>query len=339
MLTIDASKGEGGGQIVRSALTLSLVTGKPFALENIRAGKRVPGLGRQHVVAVQAAVEMSGGEAEGAQVGSLRLRFAPRKLVGGTHRWNVNPGGSAVLIAQMLVPALCRASEPSEIVVEGGTHFPASPAYEHFADSYLPVLKKLGADLRVELWRHGFPGEAGGALRVWIAPRPFARADFLQRGRVVARRALAKVAKISRGIAEREVGVLERRLRWGKSAFVVEEVDALGPGNIIVVTLRHTESTLVMTQLGNRDEPAEVFAGALADRMELFLATDAPIDPYLADQILVPMAMAGGGSFRTVEPTAHTRTQIDVLGAFLPEVEVRAEPDAGGAWLVSLAPR
>jgi len=339
VLTIDASKGEGGGQIVRSALTLSLVTGKPFVLENIRAGKRVPGLGRQHVVAVQAAVEMSAGEAEGAQVGSQVIRFTPRKISGGTHRWNVNPGGSAVLIAQMLVPALCRASEPSEIVVEGGTHFPASPAYEHFADSYLPLLKKLGADVRTELWRHGFPGEAGGALRFWVSPRPFARADFLQRGRVVARRALAKVAKISRGIAEREVAVLERRLRWGKPAFAVEEVDALGAGNTIVVTMRQTEVNLVMTQLGNRDEPAEVFANALADRMELFLATDAPIDPYLADQILVPMALAGGGRFRTVEPTAHTRTQIDVLAAFLPELEVRAELDAGGAWLVSLSAR
>lgn len=339
MLTIDASKGEGGGQIVRSALTLSLVTGKPFVLEKIRAGKRVPGLGRQHVVAVQAAVEMSGGEAEGAQVGSQVLRFTPRKVSGGTHRWNVNPGGSAVLIAQMLVPALCRASEPSEIVVEGGTHFPASPAYDHFVDSYLPLMKKLGADVRAELWRHGFPGEAGGALRVWVSPRPFARADFLQRGRIVARRALARVAKMSRAIAEREVAVLERRLRWGKPAFAVEEVDALGPGNILVVTMRHTEVSLVMTELGNRDEPAEVFANALADRMELFLATDAPVDPYLADQILVPMAMAGGGRFRTVEPTAHTRTQIDVLQAFLPELEVRAEPDAGGAWLVSLSAR
>src|SRR5262249_36149877 len=170
-------------------------------------------------------------------------------------------------------------------------------------------------------------------------PWPSPRAASLHRGRAVARRALAKVAKMSRAIAEREVAVLERRLRWGKPAFAVDEVDALGLGNVIVVTMRHTEVTLVMTELGNRDEPAEVFANGLADRMELFLATDAPIDPYLADQILVPMALAGGGRFRTVEPTAHTRTQIYVLAAFLPELEVRAEPDAGGAWLVSLSPR
>lgn len=339
MLTIDASKGEGGGQVVRSALALSLATGRAFVLENIRAGKRTPGLGRQHVVAVQAAAQVSGGEHEGAQSGSLRLRFAPRRVQGGTYRFNVASAGSAVLIAQTVIPALLRAGESSEVVVEGGTHNALSPPYEFFDGSYLGFLRKLGADVKSEIWRYGFMPDAGGAFRTLITPRPLSRHELVTRGRLLARRGAAKFAKISRGIADREVAVLEKRFRWGASAYGVDEVEAGGGGNVVVVTLRYTHVTIVMTQLGDRELPAETFTSALADRIDQFLPSDVPVDAFLADQILVPLALAGGGSFRTVEPTAHTMTQIDVLHAFLPEIEVKTQPDGRGAWIVSLAPR
>lgn len=336
MLTIDASQGEGGGQIVRTALALSLATGTPFVLDKIRAGKKTPGLLRQHVVAVQAAVAVSAGESEGAQPGSLRLTFRPRRRGGGTHKFDATASGSAVLVAQTLVPALLGASEPAEIVVHGGTHIPASPCYEFFEGSYLGLLRKMGADVRCELWRHGFAPDGGGALRVWVSPRPLRRLDVATRGRVLARRAVAKVARLSSGIAEREIAVLTNRLGWGKVGLTVEEVEAVGSGNIVVATLKFAEVTLVMAELGNREVAAEYTARNLADRMDRFLPTDVPVDEHLADQLILPMALAGGGSFRTVEPSAHTRTQIGVLAAFLPELPVAVEPDGRGAWLVKI---
>jgi RNA 3'-terminal phosphate cyclase (ATP) len=336
VLTIDASKGEGGGQVVRSALALSLATGIPFALERIRAGRRNAGLGPQHVVAVQAACAASEGTSDGATEGSPRFTFKPRRLAGGQLTFDVGGKGSAVLVTQTLLPALLRAPGPSEIVVHGGTHMPAAPAFDHFAEAYLGVLRKLGADVKTELWRHGFPPEGAGAMRTWVSPRPLGRLELLERGRVLARRATAKVAKMSRGIAEREITVLENRLRWGKSAYVVDEVEALSKGNVVVVTLRHTDVTVVDYELGNREDPAEVYANALADRLDVFLATDIPVDSHLADQIVLPLALAGGGRFRTVEATPHLLTQLDVVRSFLPDLRLSAEPDGSGATLVTI---
>jgi RNA 3'-terminal phosphate cyclase (ATP) len=337
VLTIDASRGEGSGQIVRTALALSLATRTPFVLERIRAGRMSSGLGPQHVAALEAAAVVGDATVEGAEAGSQRIGFSPRRLVPGTYRFKVGPAGSAVLVTQMLVPALLQAREPSELVVEGGTHYPLSPSYEYYAESYLGVLKRLGADVRTELWKHGFSPEGGGALRTWITPRPLRPLHLLERGRLLARRGVAKLANLPRGIAEREVGVIERRLRWGKTALAVEEVDADCKGNVVAVILRHGEVTIVDDQLGNTEDRAEVFANALCDRLEVFLATGVPVDERLADQIVLPLALAGGGSFRTLEPSAHLMTQLDVLRQFLPDLKVTVEPDGRGHTTVNIA--
>jgi RNA 3'-terminal phosphate cyclase (ATP) len=194
----------------------------------------------------------------------------------------------------------------------------------------------MGAEVRCELWRHGFAPDGGGALRVWVSPRPLARYDILGRGRLLARRAVAKVAGVPRGIAEREIAVLTNRLGWGKVGLAADEVEALGPGNVIVVTLKFSDVTLVASELGNREIAAEIIARSLADRLDLFLPTDIPVDEHLADQIILPMALAGGGSFRTVELSAHARTQLGVLAAFLPELRIDVGPDGKGAWLVRI---
>jgi RNA 3'-terminal phosphate cyclase (ATP) len=336
VLTIDAAKGEGGGQIVRSALALSLVTRKPFVLEKIRAGKSKPGLLPQHVAAVQAAMTIGNGTAEHADVGSTRMRFTPHGFVGGSHRLSVGPTGSAVLLAQMLIPALLVGSEPSEIVFEGGTHIALSPIYEFFADSYLSALRKMGGKVRSELWRAGFPDPTGGAFRVWVTPSLLNRPKILDRGRTIARRACGKVSKLPLALAENELLALERRLRWGKSAYEAEAVKAQSQGNALFVILKYENITHIVSEVMFSEIFADNMARSVADQLDLYLTTSAPVGEYLADQLIVPMAVAGGGSFRTVELTAHTRTQLDVVGAFFPELEVGVTDNGDRTFTISL---
>ncbi len=335
MLTIDASKGEGGGHIVRTALALSLVTGKPFALEKIRALRTTPGLQRPHLAALQAAAAVSKARVEGAALESQRILFAPATVAPGKYRFAVGAGSTA-LLAETLLPALLLAGGPSELVIDGATVGPLAPTWDFFAESYLAVLRKLGAKVKPELWRHGFAPEGGGALRVTVTPAPLKPVDLIERGRVLARRAVARIAKMSRGLAEREIGVLEGRLGWGKPAYAIEDVEASGAGNVVVVTMRHEHVTHVDTEIHDPERMAEITARALANRLDLHLATAAPVGPHLADQILVPLAAAGGGSFRTVEPTRHTHATIDVIAQFLPDLRVEARDHGDRTWTVSL---
>jgi RNA 3'-terminal phosphate cyclase (ATP) len=334
VLTIDGSKGEGGGHVVRTALALSLATGKPFVLEKIRGLRTSPGLQRAHLAALDAAEKVGRARVEGASLESTRIAFTPGAVLPGQYRFSV--GGSAVLLAQTILPALIRAGGPSELVVEGGTLYPTSPAYDLFAESYLSILRKLGAKVRIELWRHGFSPEAGGAFRVFISPSPLAPITIAERGRLLARRAVARMAQLPTRLGDRQVAVLEARLRWGKPAYTVEEVESKSAGNVVLVTMRHENATHVDSQLHDPEQAVEVAAHMLANRLDLFLSTAAPIGPWLADQILVPFALAGGGSFVTIEPTRHTWTTIDVVHAFLPELRIDARDNGDRTWTVSV---
>jgi RNA 3'-terminal phosphate cyclase (ATP) len=213
---------------------------------------------------------------------------------------------------------------------------PQAPVWDFFDGAYLGVWRRLGAKVRAEVWRHGFPPEAGGALRVFVKPGTLAPAAIVERGKVLARRALVRLSKVPARIGERALAVLEGRLRWGKPAFGLDEVEAESIGNLVVVTIKHEHVTHVDAQLHDPEQPAEVTAHALANRVDLYLAGTAPVSQHLADQILVPMAVAGGGSFRTFELTRHAHTTIDVVQAFLPELKIEARDLGDRTCMVSL---
>src|SRR5262245_2007058 len=155
-ITIDGSAGEGGGQILRTALALSLVTARPFRIERIRAGRPKPGLLRQHLTAVQAAAKVGAARISGAEVGSLELTFEPTGLRGGAYDFAVGTAGSATLVLQTLLPALLRAREPSQLTIEGGTHNPYAPPFDFLARTFLPVLRRMGAAIEARLEAPGF---------------------------------------------------------------------------------------------------------------------------------------------------------------------------------------
>jgi RNA 3'-terminal phosphate cyclase (ATP) len=318
MLDIDGSIGEGGGQILRSALTLSLLTGKPFRIRSIRARRRRPGLLRQHLTALEAATEVGAARVAGATLGAGEVTFEPHAVRGGDYRFDVGTAGSTTLVLQTVLPALIVADRASALVLEGGTHNPFAPPFDFLDRALLPLLRRMGARVAASLERPGFYPAGGGRMRVEVEPvARLARLELLERGAILERRAVARVAHLPRHIAERELAVLRESLSWPSGCLGLEEVaGAAGPGNVLTAEIVSENVTEMFTGFGQRGVSAEQVAAGVAREVRAYLAAEAPVGPHLADQLLVPLALAGGGSFRTVAPTRHTETNVEVVRAF-----------------------
>lgn len=326
MLVIDGSFGEGGGQILRSALALSLVTGRPFRLEKIRAGRKRSGLLRQHLTAVQAAAAVGQAEVRDDREGSSELTFAPSAIVPGDYQFSIGTAGSATLVLQTLLPALLSASGPSSVTVEGGTHNPLAPPFEHFALALLPLVRRMGKKATAKLVRAGFVPAGGGLIHVEVDPAGEWRQLRLPACADPPRlSATVVLAKLPQHIAERELNIVAERLGILPEEQHVENVSSYGPGNAIYVTATRAGVTDVFTAFGQRGVPAEVVARHAADQVEHYWNSQATVGPQLADQLLLPMALAGGGSMATTEPTLHATTNIEVLRMFV-DLDVRIEP-------------
>lgn len=338
MITIDGSQGEGGGQILRSALALSLVTGKPFRIENIRARRKKPGLMRQHLTAVNAAVEVGEATVSGNIIGSRELTFAPAGLNSGQFHFAVGTAGSCTLVLQTVLPALIVAGGSSEIVLEGGTHNPAAPPFDFLAGSFLPLLNRMGPTVQASLERPGFYPAGGGRMRVKVTPSgKLAPLHLLQRGGIVNCTGRAIIARLPHSIADREIVVVKDKLAWGDNILkVVETPDSSGPGNVLVLTVASEHVTEVFTGFGELGVSAEKVAGRAVKEVQEYLSSGVPVGRHLADQLLLPLALAGGGSFLTLSPTAHTTTNIEVLRYFL-DLDVKVEQQDEQEWVVSIA--
>ena len=337
MITIDGSMGEGGGQVLRTSLALSLVTGKPFRIEKIRAGREKPGLLRQHLTAVHAAAAVSGAQVEGAALGSREITFRPGSVRPGNHHFAVGTAGSATLVLQAVLPALLSAPGPSTLVLEGGTHNPFAPPFDFLEKAFLPLLRRMGARVEAALERPGFYPAGGGRFTVRVEPvERLARLDLSARGDVKRRLARAMVSNLPRNIADRELKTVRDRLSWDRSCLVADEVQgAPGPGNALLLELESEHVTEVFTGFGQRGVGAEKVAGDAIDELREYLASGAPIGKHLADQLIVPMAVAGGGSFTTIKPTRHTTTNIDVISRFL-DLKIEAKRASESAWSIEV---
>jgi len=318
MITIDGTHGEGGGQILRTSLGLSLVTGTPFIIENIRGGRSKPGLLRQHLCCVRAAAEIGGAEVEGDALRSGTLRFVPRTVTPGDHRFSVGSAGSALLVLQAVLPALMTAGGPSRIVLEGGTHNPWAPPLPFITASFAPVLRRMGVGLTLTLDRPGFFPAGGGRVVVEVEPARRLQQLTLRHAPIRAVRGIATVANLGDTIAERELKVLRRKLREHAPELVLERLDgAQSPGNVVRVEIDHGEDTACFVAFGEKRKRAEKVAEAAARAARTWMRQRVAVCEHLADQLLVPMALAGGGSYFTGPLTEHTRTNIHTIGRFL----------------------
>jgi RNA 3'-terminal phosphate cyclase (ATP) len=337
MIEIDGSEGEGGGQVLRTALALSLVTGQGFAISGIRARRRRPGLLQQHLTATRAAASVGSAQVAGATIGSDRLEFVPGPVAPGEHySFAVGTAGSATLVLQTVIPALIVASGPSRLVLEGGTHNAWAPPFDFLAKTFVPVLSRMGPRISLHLERHGFYPAGGGRFAVEIIPTPkLVPLELCDRGAIVERRARGIVARLPRSIAEVETAVLTRRLRWPESAVETAEVPSSGPGNVVMAEVTSEHICEVFTGFGMKGIPGRRIAEGLADEVQAYLEAEVPVGPYLADQLMIPLAMAGGGRFRTLTPTLHTTTNAGVIARFLPVV-IEIEPDGEGHSVVTV---
>lgn len=337
MLIIDGSTGEGGGQILRTSLALSLVTGAPVKVHSIRAKRSRPGLMRQHLTAVRAAAEVGRAELSGADIGSREIVFRPRaKAEGGAYAFNVGSAGSATLVLQTVLPALITAAGPSQIMLEGGTHNPMAPPFDFLQRAFLPLLARMGPRVTARLLAPGFYPAGGGRISVTIDPGKLGRLDLPARGEVKQRRCVAGVASLPIAIARREIEAARPILGWEPSCYRAERIEgSAGPGNVITISVVCDHVTEVFTGFGEKGVRAEVVAERAAREARAWLDAGAPVGEHLADQLLLPMALAGGGSFSTVELSSHTRTQIDLLERVL-GAKTTVEDRGGGVFAVEV---
>jgi RNA 3'-terminal phosphate cyclase (ATP) len=337
MLIIDGSYGEGGGQILRTSLALSLVTRTPFRIERLRAGRAKPGLMRQHLTAVQAAVEIGAAKVHGAEVGSQVLELHPRDTRPGDYRFSVGTAGSATLVLQTVLPALLLARAPSALVLEGGTHNPLAPTFDFLERVFLPLLRRMGVDVTARLDRPGFYPAGGGRFSVSIEPAAtLTPLHLLERGELRARRATAMFAALPFDIARRELDTVRAQLGWDAAWCRPLEVESAGPGNVVQIELESAHVTELFSGFGERGRPAEAVAEGVAGEAAEYLEADVPVGRHLADQLLLPLALAKSGSFRSLSPTPHTRTQIEIIRRFL-GTSFRCEEIAPGRWHFEVA--
>ena len=320
---IDGSQGEGGGQILRTSLALALITGRKLRMRRIRAGRRQPGLQRQHLACVSAAAQLCGATVSDVDVGSQELVLSPGSTWARELTIDIGTAGSTTLVVQTIVVPALLAPHPLHVVITGGTHNELAPPFEFLDRVFLPRLREMGATVTATLERHGVMPKGGGRLILEVAPSQLRPLTAIEAGAVVARRAIAIVAGLPRHIAERECAVAQERLREPECE--VRELPD-GPHNVFMVEVELASGARELaTSHGRKGYPAEDVADDALDDLEDFLEAGVPVGEHLADQLLLPLAVAGGGRFRTLGPlTDHARTNIATIRAFL-DVPIREE--------------
>jgi len=388
VVEIDGSRGEGGGQILRTSLALAMITGRPLRMRRIRAGRAKPGLRRQHLACVEAAAQLCHAEVRGATLGSQDLELVPRAITGGELAIDIGTAGSTTLVVQtILVPAIA-AGLPLRAVIRGGTHNPLAPPFEFLDRVYAPHLRAMGADLTLTLDRHGFasggsgrPDRRGGDHPERGASHPERGASHPERGAshpergashpergashperdgrehgqltltvgagatlrpielvaagpVTARHATAIIARLPTHVAEREHAIVQQRLGFAPLECEVRDVPASGPANVLLLEIERAQGRELISAFGEKGLRAERVAQRACDELAAFLAADVPVGEHLADQLVLPLAVAGGGRFRSAPLSLHATTNIETIRCFL-DVAIRVEPD-GDAVVVTV---
>lgn len=326
IIELDGAQGEGGGQVLRTALTLSMITGQPVRLTNIRANRPKPGLMRQHLVAVQAAAQVCGAEIGDTGLGARELLFRPGAVKAGDYSFSIGTAGSSMLVLQTLIPALLFADGPSSVTVSGGTHNPMAPPAEFLQRAYGRVMCDMGTVIDIRLRRHGFYPAGGGEVVASVQPCAGLRQlELLDAG---ARRnvfAESFVAAVPPGVARRELDSVGAAMGWDDSRLhLVQLPDDQGPGNVLLLTLESEHVTEVFTAFGEKSLRAESVAKQVVQDARTYLMSGAAVSEHLADQLMLPMALAGGGKFTVDRVSQHALTNAGVIARFLP-VDIRFE--------------
>jgi RNA 3'-terminal phosphate cyclase (ATP) len=309
-------------------------------MHDIRGKRSRPGVMRQHVTAVEAACAIGRSECAELAVGASDLTFVPGRVTPGEYRFAVGTAGSTSLVFQTLLPPLMLAEQPSRLVLEGGTHNIHAPPFDFIERVFLPVINRMGPQVTARLVRHGFYPAGGGRIEIDIVPSAaLVRLDLRDRGAVRRVDARAIVAALPEEIAARELAVVEKILGWPRESCRIDQLpDAVGPGNILVLEAEFEHCTEIVSGFGKLGVSAQSVADKAARRMAGYLGSEAFAGPYLGDQLLLPMALAGGGRFSTVKPSQHARTGAEVVAKFI-DVSVSFDEQNNGCHFVEVSTR
>lgn len=327
MIKLDGSQGEGGGQILRSALALSAITSEPFIMENIRAQRAKPGLKAQHVMSVQAVSDITQAEVEGAFKHSSRLKFSPKSIIPGKYTWDIQTAGSTSLVLQTIVYPLSLTDRPSSVTIIGGTHVPWSPCYHYLELQWNHYMKMMGLKVELEMHRAGFFPKGGGMISAQIAPATQMKSvNLIERGDLVTIQGISFAANLDQSIAERQ----QRRtkIRLGQYNLIsnirLVSVPAVGKNTMLFLLAHFQNSQCCYFSLGAIGKRAEKVADEAVDQLMQFLGTEGTVDQYLADQLVLPIALSRHTSiFKTSCITQHLLTNIDIIQKFL-DVKIKA---------------
>ena len=319
LLSIDGSQGEGGGQILRTSMALSCITQTPIHISNIRAKRKKPGLLRQHLTSVQALQTISKGRLHGDTLGSGELTFTPGPITHGEYTFSVGSAGSTILVFQTVLWPLLMTPGRSRLTFMGGTHNPLAPPFDFLDQVFLPLIRRMGAHVTAKLENHGFFPAGGGCFFVELeGGQPLAPLILLERGPVRQINADVFLAHLPQNIGNRELNVVRQKFELKRNCLHTHQVTSAGPGNVLLITIESENCTEQFAGFGAKGVVAEKLAEEVSAEALEYVAAEVPVGSYLADQLLLPLALGNGGSFRSLPLTLHSETNTAVIQQFLP---------------------
>lgn len=349
MLKIDGSYGEGGGQILRTALSLSCLLRRPIEIFNIRKGRKSPGLQPQHLTSVKAVKKISDAQTEGDRVGSLNLIFSPKEVKGGDYFFDIGTAGSISLVLQTILLPLSLATERSRIEIIGGTHVPWSPPFHYLDAIFIPILERIGLKIRLWIDKYGWYPKGGGRVGAEINHvKGLSTLDIRKKGKLIMIRGISAVSNLPLSIAERQKA---EGLRILKESNLVEDstlrdadielIDApsIGRGTFFFINAEYENLTAGFSSLGERRKRAEDVAKEACEEFLSFHRSENALDPRLADQIVPYLSLAKGeSSFTASRITQHLITNIWLIKKFL-SINIEIEGQEGEEGKVIVKPQ
>ncbi|WP_144392108.1 RNA 3'-terminal phosphate cyclase [Pleionea sediminis] len=326
-IIIDGSQGEGGGQILRSSLSLSMCLGTPIEVTNIRAGRKKPGLLRQHLTCVRAAQEICNAQVQGDELRSQRIEFIPGKITAGNYRFSIGTAGSTTLVFQTIFPALLMADGASTVTLQGGTHNGSAPSYDFLTHCFLDVLRRLGVDVETALTYVGFYPNGGGEWTCQVSPlTEMEQFNLTQRASLISKMAQTLNSGVPNHVSERELKQVTKKLLWTQDELKSINVKSVSAGNIVSLRLNYESHSELFEEVGQLGVKAERVSGKAINRLKQFENTSAAVGEHLADQLMIPLTLFAGGKYKTHELSLHSKTNIEVINRFLPN-SIRTEQD------------